>query len=325
MENIDIEKFKTNPKTVYLADYYLGLAKRLEEARSLVVDGEMAELAQAEISDLEKQLSEVASQMEEILAKDKIEAETPKGLIMEIRAGAGGDEASLFAVEMAEMYRIYAVNHGWTFDLIDESKNEIGGYKDVSFEVVGKGAYEDFRYETGVHRVQRVPATEKQGRIHTSTISVAIMPIRTFESITINPSDLEITFTRAGGAGGQNVNKVESAVRILHKPSGIVVRCQQERTQLRNKDKAMSILMAKLEAEKEEAEMRAMSTERKSQIGTGDRSEKIRTYNFPQDRVTDHRIKKSWHSLDRIMAGEIGQIIADLKSGQVGEEENIAL
>jgi len=320
MNESELEKFKNNPKTVYLANYYAELASKLVEAQTLATDPAMADLAREEISGLEKQLADLAQQMTEIVAKDKEEAEAPKGIIIEIRAGAGGDEASLFAFEMAEMYQIYANKHGWTFTLLDESKNELGGYKDVSFEVMGKGAYDDFHFETGVHRVQRVPATEKQGRIHTSTVSVAIMPIRTFESITINPSDLEITFTRAGGAGGQNVNKVESAVRILHKPSGIVVRCQQERTQLRNKEKAMHILMAKLEAEKEEADMKAMSTERKSQIGTGDRSEKIRTYNFPQDRVTDHRIKKSWHSLDRIMAGEIDQIIEDLKSGQVGEE-----
>jgi len=320
MNESELEKFKNNPKTVYLANYYAELASKLVEAQTLATDPAMVDLALEEISGLEKQLADLAQQMIEIVAKDKEEAEAPKGIIIEIRAGAGGDEASLFAFEMSEMYQIYASKHGWTFTLLDESKNELGGYKDVSFEVMGKGAYDDFHFETGVHRVQRVPATEKQGRIHTSTVSVAIMPIRTFESITINPSDLEITFTRAGGAGGQNVNKVESAVRILHKPSGIVVRCQQERTQLRNKEKAMNILMAKLEVEKEEAEMKALSTERKSQIGTGDRSEKIRTYNFPQDRVTDHRIKKSWHSLDRIMAGEIDQIIEDLKSGQVGEE-----
>lgn len=320
MNQEELEKFKNNPKTIYLANYYAELMGKLEEAKALADDPTMADLATEEMSGLIKQLADLAGQMTEIVAKDKEEAEAPKGIIMEIRAGAGGDEASLFAFEMSEMYRIYAEKHGWTFSLLDESSNDLGGYKDVSFEVMGKGAYDDFRYETGVHRVQRVPATEKQGRIHTSTVSVAIMPIRTFESITISPSDLEITFTRAGGAGGQNVNKVESAVRILHKPSGIVVRCQQERTQLRNKEKAMAILMAKLEAEKEEAEMKSMSAERKSQIGTGDRSEKIRTYNFPQDRVTDHRIKKSWHSLDRIMAGEIDQIIEDLKGGQVGEE-----
>ncbi|MEK7091678.1 MAG: peptide chain release factor-like protein, partial [Patescibacteria group bacterium] len=188
------------------------------------------------------------------------------------------------------------------------------------FEVTGKEAYNDLRYEMGVHRVQRVPVTEKQGRVHTSTASVAIMPIRQFEKIEINPSDLEISFTRSGGAGGQNVNKVETAVRILHKPSGLVVRCQSERSQQRNKDKAMAILMAKMESAKSEAEEKKMSTERKSQIGTGDRSEKIRTYNYLQDRITDHRIKKSWHGLEQIMAGAIGPIIESLKSGQTGEE-----
>jgi peptide chain release factor 1 len=318
----ELDKFKTNPKTVYLATYYEELAQKLVEAKNLASDPAMADLATEEIKSLTAQMSDLENQMTEIVAKDEEVATSPTSLILEIRAGAGGDESSLFASDLAEMYHAYATAHNWSFVLLDESKNDLGGYKDVSFEIKGKGAYDDLRLETGVHRVQRVPATEKQGRIHTSTASVAIMPLREYEKVTINPGDLDISFTRSGGAGGQNVNKVETAVRIVHKPSGLIVRCQSERSQQRNKEKALAILAAKLEAEQNEAQQKQMSAERKSQIGTGDRSEKIRTYNVLQDRVTDHRIKQSWHGLEKIMTGNIGPIIESLKSGQMGEEED---
>ncbi|OJI08851.1 MAG: peptide chain release factor 1 [Candidatus Vogelbacteria bacterium CG22_combo_CG10-13_8_21_14_all_37_9] len=317
----DLELFKTNPKTTYLATYYQDLAKKLSEAETLSADPSMTSLALEEIKVLKQQLADLESQMLEIVKKEEIEESAPLGLILEIRAGAGGGESALFASDLAEMYRAYALTHNWSFVLLDEAKSDLGGYKDVSFEVSGKEAYDDLRFEMGVHRVQRVPVTEKQGRVHTSTASVAIIPIRPIEKVEINPADLEISFTRSGGAGGQNVNKVETAVRIVHKPSGLVVRCQSERSQLRNKDKALAVLMAKLETEKTEVEEKKLSTERKSQIGTGDRSEKIRTYNYLQDRITDHRIKKSWHGLEQIMAGAIGPIIESLKSGQTGEEE----
>ncbi|MBI2100089.1 MAG: PCRF domain-containing protein [Candidatus Vogelbacteria bacterium] len=236
-----------------------------------------------------------------------------EAMILELRAGAGGDESALFARQLADMYRAYVARRGWPFSLIDESKSDLGGYKEASFEIRGRGAYEALRYETGVHRIQRVPVTEKQGRVHTSTASVAILPLQPTADLKINPADLEITFSRSGGAGGQNVNKVETAVRVLHRPSGLVVRSTSQRNQASNKQKALEILASKLEARQSAAESQAVSSERRSQIGTGDRSEKIRTYNIIQDRVTDHRIKESWHNLDRIFEGEIDVIVEALQ------------
>ena len=207
------------------------------------------------------------------------------------------------------MYERYAENNGWQVSRISESGNEAGGYKEVSLEIHGQGVYKKFRFENGVHRVQRVPTTEKQGRIHTSTASVAILPIRKKAKIELAPEDLEMEFSRAGGKGGQNVNKVETAVRIIHKPTGLDVRSTAERSQQKNREVAMSILTAKVEQHFEEEEAKKYSSERKNQIGTGDRSEKIRTYNYPQNRVTDHRLKESWHNIDGIMAGELDDVI----------------
>ena len=252
------------------------------------------------------------AQISDILNKEKEVEEFPNEIIMEIRAGAGGDEASIFASDLAEMYQKYAGKKGWGWSVIDESKSSAGGYKEVVMEIKGAGVYKMLRYETGVHRVQRIPVTEKTGRIHTSTASVAILPIRKKTKVEINPADLEIETSRSGGAGGQNVNKVETAVRIIHKPSGIDVRSTAERSQLKNRERAMSILISKLEAMKEEQEAKQYSQERKGQIGTGDRSEKIRTYNETQDRVTDHRIKESWHNIKSIFEGEVDNIIETL-------------
>jgi peptide chain release factor 1 len=218
------------------------------------------------------------------------------------------------------MYEKFSEAEGWQWKVNYESKSELNGYKEASFEIKGKDVYRKMRYETGVHRVQRMPATEKNGRIHTSTASVAVLPIRKKVTVKIDPSEFELEYSRSGGKGGQNVNKVETAVRIIHKPTGLDVRSTNERSQLANREKAMSILTAKLQQLEEEKEAKKYAGERKEQIGTADRSEKIRTYNFPQDRVTDHRIKKSWHNLPKIMEGEIGEIINDIETGAVGNE-----
>ncbi len=233
----------------------------------------------------------------------------PNEIILEVRAGAGGEEASIFARDLAEMYTRYAENQGFGVAKIDESLSPVGGYKEASFEIRGRDVYKKLRFETGVHRVQRVPATEKMGRVHTSTATVAVLPVRKKTSIEIKPSDIEIETSRSGGAGGQNVNKVETAVRIIHKATGIDVRSTAQRSQLKNKEMAMSILIAKLEAKKEEEEAARYSADRKSQIGTADRSEKIRTYNILQDRITDHRIRQSWHNIEKILAGGIEPIV----------------
>ena len=243
-------------------------------------------------------------------------------IVLEVRAGACGDEASLFAWELAHMYEKYSEMQGWLWRVNYESKSDLNGYKEASFEIKGKDVYKKMRYETGVHRVQRIPATEKNGRVHTSTASVAVLPIRKKITFQINPADFELEYSRSGGKGGQNVNKVETAVRIIHKPTGLDVRSTNERSQLANREKAMMILTAKLQQLEEEKEAAKHADLRKGQIGTGDRSEKIRTYNYSQDRVTDHRIKKSWHNLPKIMEGGLDEIIKDLDSGAVGLSAN---
>src|SRR3989338_7143313 len=234
--------------------------------------------------------------------------------ILEIRAWAGGDEAALFATDLFRMYQAYSAKQNWAFMVLDESKNDLGGYKEIVAELRGKSVYDALKYESGVHRIQRVPATEKSGRIHTSTASVAVLPVAEEKEIEIKDSDLEISFSRAGGPGGQNVNKVETAVRLLYKPTGLVISSRTERSQQANRERAMEILRSKLLDEKLRKEEEALRKERKEQIGTADRSEKIRTYNFLQDRVTDHRINKSWHNIQNIMSGNIDQITESFRN-----------
>ena len=316
-----LTEFKENQKTQFLASQFENELAKLREAEELAKDDpEMAELAAEEIEALTKQLKEQFSEMERIIKASKEEEAKPYGVILEVRAGAGGDEASLFAAELANMYLKYAESKGWQTVRSHVSTTEAGGYKEAAFEILGPEVYDHLRYETGVHRVQRVPATEKQGRIHTSTASVAILPMRKKPTIEINPGDIDMEFSRSGGAGGQNVNKVETAVRLVHRPTGIDVRCESERSQLKNREKAMAMLTAKLESLHEEEEARKHAETRKNQIGTGDRSEKIRTYNFPQNRITDHRIKQSWHTVEATLAGELDPIIAALRDFVAGQE-----
>lgn len=306
----DQETSKINHKTVYLEDMLKVLDKQEAEVQAMAQeDATMAELAQGELENIRIQKEGIKKQIEDILKSEQEEEEFPNEIILEVRAGAGGDEAALFAAELASMYSKYAILQGWTFKKVTESQSDLGGYKEVAFEIHGKDVYKKMRYETGVHRIQRIPETEKMGRVHTSTASVAILPLRKKVKFEINPIDIEMETSRAGGKGGQNVNKVETAVRLIHIPTGIDVRSTAERSQNANKEKAMAILYAKLSALKEEEDAKKFAKNRKDQIGTADRSEKIRTYNILQDRVTDHRLKRSWHNIEKIFLGEIEPII----------------
>jgi peptide chain release factor 1 len=289
---------------------YKATSKSLEETRAMLSDGldeEMTALVKQEIEKLESQQDHLLQEIKlALLPKDPND---DKDIIMEIRAGAGGDEASLFAADLFRMYSRYAQSKGWEIDIIDSNEIGIGGFKEIILEIKGKGAFSRLKYERGVHRVQRVPTTESSGRIHTSTATVAVLPEADEVEISINPDDLKTDIYHSGGAGGQNVNKVATAVRITHLPTGIVAICQDERSQLRNRTKAMSVLRARLldiEQRKQEEEL---TRERRSQVGTGDRAEKIRTYNFPQDRISDHRIGLTLHNLPRILEGELDELI----------------
>lgn len=311
--------YSDDHRVSYLVEEWKRLTQAERDATELTeVDPSMKALAEKELEEIAAQKDALLAQIEAVVGKDN-EREWPNEIVLEVRAGVGGDEASLFAEELAQMYLKYAESRGWQRKPLDESRGTLGGYKEAQFEIKGQDVYRTLRFETGVHRVQRVPATEKAGRIHTSTASVAILPIYKRTKIEINPSDLEIETSRSGGAGGQNVNKVETAVRIVHKPTGIDVKCTSERSQAQNKEKAMKLLLSKLQQEQDEREARERSADRKAQVGTGDRSEKIRTYNFPQDRITDHRIKESWSNIPKIMAGGIAPILEALDKAETGE------
>ncbi|OGG56135.1 peptide chain release factor 1 [Candidatus Kaiserbacteria bacterium RIFCSPHIGHO2_02_FULL_55_20] len=322
-KHINLEDYASDHRVAYLVAEWKRLSQAEKDAVELIeVDPAMKELAEKELHDIESQKDVLMKQIESIVGNDN-EREWPNEVVVEVRAGVGGDEAALFAEELAAMYLKYAETEGWKFKALDESRNSLGGYKEAQFEIKGADCYRKLRYETGVHRVQRVPMTEKAGRTHTSTASVAILPIYKRTKIEINPSDLEIETSRSGGAGGQNVNKVETAVRIVHKPTGLDVKCTSERSQAQNKEKAMTLLISRLQQMQDEAADRERAADRKAQVGTGDRSEKIRTYNFPQDRVTDHRIKESWSNVPKIMGGAIEPILEALHKAESGDAEAV--
>lgn len=322
---MNLDEHKKNHKTRFLAEEYERLLNKKGEVLNLSEnesDLEMKKMAQDEIVELDVQLKAVEDQIQKIVDSEKEEFEFPNEIILEIRAGAGGDEASIFATELANMYLKYAEKNKWQVERISESNSELGGYKEAVFEIHGVDIYKKLMYETGVHRVQRVPLTEKMGRVHTSTASVAILPIRKNTGFVLNPADLEFETSRSGGAGGQNVNKVETAVRVIHKPTGLAVRSTSQRTQGKNKEMAISILTAKLEEIKRQEEDKKFGDARKNQIGTSDRSEKIRTYNFPQNRITDHRINESWHDIEGILAGDLDDVIDAIQAGLNKKPEN---
>ncbi len=298
------------------------LERELAEASALLKDpagdADLKELAAAEVPELQRRREQLRQAV--LLAMIPPEPTDSRNTVMEIRAGTGGDEASLFAAELYRMYAKYADNRGWKVQPMSSSESERGGFKEVIFLITGSEVYRQLKFESGVHRVQRVPVTEANGRIHTSTVTVAVLPEAEEVDVQIDPQDLEITVSRASGPGGQGVNTTDSAVQILHKPTGLIVSCADERSQLKNKARAMTVLRSRLLQQREEEEHAKYAAERRSQIGSGDRSERIRTYNFPQNRLTDHRIGLTLYNLPQVMEGGIAPIIAALQKADYEEK-----
>ncbi len=308
---------------------YKKAKEEFEEAEGILnesgVDKEFKEMAQQQLNAAREDTEKFEEELKILLLPK--DPDDDRNVIVEIRGGAGGDEAALFANSLYRMYSLYAQSRNWKTEVISANPTELGGYKEISFSVEGEGAYAKMKYESGVHRVQRVPETEAQGRIHTSTITVAVLPEMEEVDVEINPADLEIQTFRSSGAGGQHINKTESAIRIIHHPSGTIVECQEERSQIKNKEKAMKMLYSKLYEAKLSEQTDKIAAERRIQVGTGDRSERIRTYNYPQSRVTDHRIGLTIYKLDAFMNGDCDEVfealaIAD-RTAKLASSDNI--
>ncbi len=313
-----VEKYREYAKAKAAADEALELLGSSES------DKDLREMAQAQLNESREALDKLGEELKILLLPKDPNDE--KNVIMEIRGGAGGEEAALFAGSLYRMYTLYAASKGWNTEILNVNETELGGYKEITFMIEGGGAYSRLKYESGVHRVQRVPETESQGRVHTSTVTVAVLPEAEEVELEINPKDLKIDVFRSSGAGGQHINKTSSAIRITHLPTGMVVECQDERSQYKNKDKAMKVLRSRLLEKEQAAHDNEIAAERRSQVGTGDRSERIRTYNFPEGRLSDHRIGLTIYRLEYILNGNLDEVIdalatADQAAKLSGQEE----